>query len=242
MPKLSAIKEFFDWVAYGKLIVDIAIAFFGVSTVRAALVTFTKIPEVWLIPVEWLSGALFLWLLLRYGFAWRSWGEEQRGNRGQSLAATALASTNVELDAKKILAAAYNSTLEEEIERNIDHMIADIPKNERDTIIVKYIASQTLFYVYDGVWWTIFKSQLKALEELNRRVRRIEDVRTLYADAVEQYPDFYSSYSFEQWLGYLKNNTLILDCPGDAIGITQRGTDFLKYLIHCGRSANDRRL
>ena len=64
MPKFRTIRAFLDWVAYGKLLVDLAITLAGVKAIKAVLATFTKIPQIWVSPIEWLVGAILLWTLL----------------------------------------------------------------------------------------------------------------------------------------------------------------------------------
>jgi len=58
MAKIKSLKEFLDWVAHGKLLVELAFAFAGLKAIKAILVTFTKIPVVWMSTIEWLSVSL----------------------------------------------------------------------------------------------------------------------------------------------------------------------------------------
>jgi hypothetical protein len=77
---------------------------------------------------------------------------------------------------------------------------------------------------------------------LNKKVLRIEEIEEFYKAAAQQYPKEYAGRSFDLWMNYLTGYSLILKQPANSIGITIRGKDFLKYLIHWGRSANDRSL
>ena len=69
----------------------------------------------------------------------------------------------------------------------------------------------------------------------------IADAKAYYDKAKEDYPEVYKTYQFEGWLGFLKNEQLIIHHPSEMIEITLRGRDFLKYLTHWGRSADNRR-
>jgi hypothetical protein len=242
MPKFKNLKAFMDWVSHGKVIVDIAFAVGITKGLKALLAMFTKIPPVWLDPMEWLTVALLLWALLRFGILWGARSGQQMGSKGQTINSTALANTASPLDAKEILANSFNSNLQVEVETNVRGMIANMSEEEREPLIVKYIASGTLSYIYDQIWWTIFKSQILALETLNQRILRREEVENLYDRAVAEYPSEYANYAFAAWFEYLSRNLLVLVLPGGTVGITKRGTDFLKYLIHVGHSANKRRL
>jgi hypothetical protein len=57
-----------------------------------------------------------------------------------------------------------------------------------------------------------------------------------YDDAVAQYPEVYKTYTFPQWIGYMKGQQLLIEHPSKMLEITVRGKDFLKYLTHWGRS------
>ncbi len=108
--------------------------------------------------------------------------------------------------------------------------------------MLQIYAGGLISYIYDTIWWTIFRSQILALEALNKRVLRIEEIEEFYKAAARQYPKEYANRSFDLWMKYLMEYSLILEQPANSIGITIRGKDFLKYLVHWGRSANDRLL
>jgi hypothetical protein len=98
--------------------------------------------------------------------------------------------------------------------------------------------------LFDLMWWTMFKSQLLALLDVNKHngILPIADVKSGYNSAAEEYPDHYANDSFERWLSYLTKNGLVLNHPSGMIEITVRGKDFLKYLVHWGREPNNKRL
>jgi hypothetical protein len=55
------------------------------------------------------------------------------------------------------------------------------------------------------------------------------DARKFLMPYVEQYSEFYKSYSFENWLLFLVNNGLVKR-QGDTLEISEFGRDFLVYL------------
>ena len=105
---------------------------------------------------------------------------------------------------------------------------------------MKIIAIGVLGFDYELTWAYIFKSQLLMLSELNRKMLTVSEVREFYNNAATENPIPYAKISFEQWLHYLKTKTLVIHHPSEMFEITVRGRDFLKYLVHCGHSANER--
>jgi hypothetical protein len=71
MTKLERLKGFLDWVAHGKLIIELGFAIAGAKATKAFLASFTDIPEIWRSPIEWFIGAIILGVLL---YVSRNWG------------------------------------------------------------------------------------------------------------------------------------------------------------------------
>ena len=64
-----------------------------------------------------------------------------------------------------------------------------------------------------------------------------EALRPFYTLAATQYPEAYNGYSFEAWLGFLRDQLLVRE-DGGRLRITVRGREFLTYLTRMGRSHN----
>jgi hypothetical protein len=109
--------------------------------------------------------------------------------------------------------------------------------------LLKVIGIGGVAYVYDTIWWNIYASQLLSLLELNRSHGMLpaNKAREFYDKAKNDFPKFYSTYSFDGWAAYMVNQILIIRHASDMIEITQRGKDFLKYLLHWGKEANVKR-
>lgn len=107
--------------------------------------------------------------------------------------------------------------------------------------MVRFIATGVISFIHERTWLTIYRSQILALMELNRRILRREEVKSYYDSAIREYPEQYAGYSFDQWFSYLKAGPLILEHPGDTVEITVGGKDFLKYMVHCGYTADARK-
>jgi hypothetical protein len=183
-----------------------------------------------------LSVVAFVWLGSR-----SSAHDSQKPSSAGQATTTALTTVPSTFDVTTFLANAYNSPLAGEVENNVRQAVETRYREpeEREDFLLKFIGIGTFIAVYDIAWASIFKSQVLLLEELNRKSRSLDEARVFYTKAAQQNPPAYANYSFDQWLGFLRGEVFILQ-QGTMIGITQRGKDFLKYLVHCGRSANDR--
>lgn len=97
-------------------------------------------------------------------------------------------------------------------------------------------------YVHEMTWAYIYKSQFLMLLELNRRNARIplSDAKAYYDKAVPTCPKMYAKYSFDGWLQFLVTHQVIIrhPPPHDEVEMTHRGKDFLKYITHCGYTAD----
>jgi len=174
-------------------------------------------------------------------------GRQKRSLSGQltvqSTTAT-LSPTNKAFDATQFFQLAYYSQLQPEAEANIREAAAQNQPNDKEGFYVKLIAIGVIAYSYDIIWFTIYRSQLLALLELNRRggILPIATIRAYYDQAVSDFSSEYAGSSFDAWLSFLSTNVLLFKHPSDMIEITIRGKDFLKYLLHHGRDAEQRRL
>jgi hypothetical protein len=64
MTNFRKIKESLDWVSHGKLVVELLFMVAGMKAVKGLLMSFTKLPEIWISPIEWASAAIFLGILI----------------------------------------------------------------------------------------------------------------------------------------------------------------------------------
>jgi hypothetical protein len=93
--------------------------------------------------------------------------------------------------------------------------------------------------LFEWIWWQIFGSQLRMLQTMNAKVLTLDVARQFYEQGPLTRPDFYKTYSFEQWLAFLRAAGFILE-SGNNVQITIRGREFLKYLTHCGYDINQK--
>ena len=105
-------------------------------------------------------------------------------------------------------------------------------------VLIRSVAALSIAYAFSETYRVIWGSQLSLLDYLNAQAPQpVVALRGFYNLGTSQYPFYYTAYSFEQWLGFLKDQLLIRE-DGGLIGITVRGREFLAYLTTQGLSRN----
>jgi hypothetical protein len=88
---------------------------------------------------------------------------------------------------------------------------------------VKLIATGLPAFTYEITWAYIFRSQILALMEINRRLVPIAEVKAFYDKAALESPERYATYSFDQWMEFMKSQVLVIWNPSGMLEITVRG-------------------
>lgn len=236
-------KSVLEWFQHGYLLVQLLGSGFVGKTVQALLMTYTHLSSAWITPLWLLASASMMALLVFIGNRL-----SKRSGQGMILSQTEqaryLVASPSAFDADSFFLRSYYSPLQPEIETNVRAAAAKNQPNDREGFYVKLIGNGLIAYIYDILWLSIFKSQLLALLELNRRngLMPLADFKPYYNQTATANPAFYANYSFDQWITFMKNEVLILKHPSDMVEITVRGKDFLKYLLHWGREPDQRAL
>lgn len=97
-----------------------------------------------------------------------------------------------------------------------------------------YLAKAAEFYLYwqlEKVYRTIFGSQIKLLQHLASHGLNSDKhlLQKYYNEASLSYPDFYSFYSYESWLLFLSNHSMI-KIEEDQISLTLEGQTLINYI------------
>ncbi len=113
----------------------------------------------------------------------------------------------------------------------IDHQ--DIVKTLVRHLVASY--QETYFQRIVGAIWG---SQLEILLHLNTFYEAVpvESLRPFYDTAAQAWPDSIRDYSFEHFLGYLGETSLI-GLGDETARITDEGRDFLIFLVRTGNTA-----
>ena len=213
---------------------------------------------------KWAAIAAFWWVVINYGkrmlnliphipawvvdsllfcfslivFVWLATRKMQLPAQTQSGAImnATITAENTEFYVKRVdeFYQTYDNTMLRETEANVVAIANTKAQSEREQFFVRFIASGVLNYVFDSIWFGIYASQIKALQTLNSRTLKREEIRVFYDAAASAFPDTYKKYSFDQWVGYLRANVLILE-NNDKVAITKRGREFLKYTVHLAK-------
>jgi len=133
----------------------------------------------------------------------------------------------------------FDSPILLEQENLINRELTSIQGLEREKFLVRYLSITKLELAFERIYSLIWGSQICILEHLNDR-RTIgaskENIKTIfYDDAVIKWPGFFTNYSYEMYLDFLKSSNLIIE-RGETLFITEFGVDFLQYLTRIGKS------
>lgn len=144
---------------------------------------------------------------------------------------------NITFNPKQFFALAHYSPVTAETEKNIQIVANRYYPNDKESFYVRFIGVGLMSYHYDVTWLIIYGSQIAALGELNTRgLIPIADLKKHYEKASVDFPKAYSDYSFQQWLDFMKNRSLIAIYPSQMVELSWCGKDFIKYLAHTGRT------
>jgi len=136
---------------------------------------------------------------------------------------------------------AYTSQIVEQTKDNVRAAAEQNRPADRESFYVDMLGIGIAAYIYDMIWAYAYKSQIQMLTELVRRFTMpLSEVKAYYDKAAAEYPDIYKTYTFDGWMAWLKSQLLLIHHPTDMIEGTLRARDFLKYLAHWGRDANQK--
>ena len=108
------------------------------------------------------------------------------------------------------------------------------PGSDRERILIRLLAALSLVQAFERTYTLIWGSQISVLQSLNSAGSvRVDLLRSWYDQAAAREPGLYDGYKFENWLGFLQMNLLILR-SGECVTISLEGREFLKYLLHQG--------
>lgn len=152
-----------------------------------------------------------------------------------------------DVDIKKFIRLSYRTPeLEAEVRKNFRLLAQQEAPGNHEKFYLEFIGIGFIAVGYDNIWHAIYASQLQALMEVNRNngILPMEKLKPFHRAAEAKFPSQYKEFNitFDDWFKYLTANTLVIHHPTDMVEITVRGKDFLKYLAHWGRGADEKRL
>jgi hypothetical protein len=101
-------------------------------------------------------------------------------------------------------------------------------------VLINRLAVIQLLLSAEQIYRMIFGSQIALLKQLNTSgpVPRAQFM-SVYNNAKARWSNAYTSYSFDQYVGFLLNQGLIISI-GDGYAITNAGREFLKWMAETG--------
>lgn len=120
---------------------------------------------------------------------------------------------------------------EERIRNDLRNMKLDIPQQETIDLLIRTLAFFQAVATAEAIYRTIFGSQITLLKILNaRHVAARTEFEPVYVSAKMNFPEFYTGYSFQQWLNYLLSRGLLSTNDNEQFSITTDGKEFLKWM------------
>jgi len=150
----------------------------------------------------------------------------------------------VQFDADQYFKTAYHSQFTADVERRIKVPAAQNSNHySPEEFYAKFIGVGLVAYMHDETWAYIWRSQILMLMQLNKLggLMPVKSAGPFYDSATLEFPGFYNTYTFEQWLNFVISQGLAIRHPSEMLEITVRGRDFLSFCAHYSRSYTDRR-
>ncbi|HEX3987739.1 MAG TPA: hypothetical protein VHX13_14165 [Acidobacteriaceae bacterium] len=149
-------------------------------------------------------------------------------------------------DSKEFFRTAFYSALQDVAANSFRVEAERVRPGDTAAFYLDVLAVGFMAVFYDNIWWPLYRSQLRALLDLSGRngIIPVVDFRRFYEDAAREFSSEYKEFSItaENWTNYMANNSLVIIHPSQMVEITVMGKDFLKYLLHLGRSESTKRL
>lgn len=241
----SRVKGILEWLHHAYWIREFLLSTGIVGTAMAWIGRHVHIPadQLWPLRILCVGALMYLFACIRKIWQQRRPSEQRaiESATGQ-LATGRKVSEGFNID--EYFRVAYYSPLQTEVEQNFRTAAHEKHAQNTEAFYLKVISTGLVAIIHDQTWWPIFRSQLLALLELNKKRGMLPaaEMKKFYDAAAAEYPKDYADDTFDRWLGFLQSQKLLLRHPSEMVEITQRGKDFLKYLLHWGRGPETKRL
>jgi hypothetical protein len=115
----------------------------------------------------------------------------------------------------------------------VEDIVQKVPEGSRTKQLQDVLATAVVSVQYEQFNFLILGSQLNLLRDLNSTPLPRKYAETIYTMASANEPGFFSAYTFQQWLDWLKL-ALLVDQNGDLLHLTYDGREFFKYVVSRG--------
>lgn len=151
----------------------------------------------------------------------------------QAAAGQALAAAPPALLTHKLMQIVSSDQLDPTVQSMRDNILKEIgpDKESQNDALVHVAAAFSVQLGHERAYRLIFGSQLSALAQMNGAAGASkESVKAIYDQAVATFPDFYKGFSFEAWIGFLKNSQFVNE-NAESYSLSPYGRGFLKYIV-----------
>jgi hypothetical protein len=115
--------------------------------------------------------------------------------------------------------------------QNVRALLAGASASDQLEALPYFVAGLSIQLAHERNYIAIFGSQLNLLAQANGAGGITHELaNVLYEHAKATYPQVYTTYRFDQWIGFLITAALIVQ-SGGAYVLTNYGRGFLKYLV-----------
>jgi hypothetical protein len=112
------------------------------------------------------------------------------------------------------------------VEARLGEDLKKIEEEKRQATLLRALAATRVEAGHEFTYNRIFGSQIVALKRLNEAGRvTVDFAREIYKPYAKQFPQVYSNYSFDGWLGFLTSSGLVMQ-NGNSLEITDIGREF----------------
>lgn len=120
---------------------------------------------------------------------------------------------------------------EEDIRDSLERLRFGSDEAETTEVLIRNLALFQWIAFSERTYRIIFGSQISLLNYIDQNGSQPENrVRAMYAEAAAGNPEFYLTFDYLNWLGFLIGQNLLLRFEGTLIGITNNGKGFLLYM------------
>lgn len=109
-------------------------------------------------------------------------------------------------------------------------------ETETIKVLTRHLAGTQVQLIFERIYTMIYGSQLLILQYLNTKTNgdTRESIIPSYNQVVEQYPETFKNYPFEEYMSFLLNFFLIEE-KNNRLYITHIGRDFLTFITQSGK-------
>jgi len=129
----------------------------------------------------------------------------------------------------------YLEQMESIVKERLDEASSANSNIDREAFLIRITADTACARYLEQAYRAIFGSQIAALEALQvcGGVGNIHLLQEQYDNAVLANPDFYQSFSFQQWVAYLTAWGLV-EVSGTEVRLTPAGRAFIPHIASLG--------